>query len=193
MFFLLYCIVALALVEVNGQILRSNRVVNWGEWHPWATCPPGAFAYGFLLEWQAGVGAPVGSFVTPLPPPGDETGLNAIYLLCSKPGVPRERTLISSGRGRYGDTMGELIECERGSFVYAFELFEHPHEGHKDDVAVQNLKVRCQRLDGTEAGNLVGDARMRHGFWYKSNPNACNNRGAVCGMRTQIEMPQGMY
>jgi len=87
-----------ATVPENVTILMSERVTNWGRWFEWSYCPANTFASGFQLESE------------PMQGGGDDSALNQVYLLCTKPNRTMASARVHSGGGDFGH-LGKEFCC----------------------------------------------------------------------------------
>uniref|UniRef100_A0A8B9QCN8 Vitelline membrane outer layer protein 1 homolog n=1 Tax=Apteryx owenii TaxID=8824 RepID=A0A8B9QCN8_APTOW len=106
---------------------------------------------------------------------GDDTGLNAIRLLCGGTGT------VTSSQGAWGK-WGRTQFCPRGHLV-AFRLRTEERQGRGDDTAANALDFRCSQ------GHLLQGAGTPWGSWGAWSPPCAP--GGICGLQTRVEPPQG--
>lgn len=120
--------------------------------------------------------------------PLDDTGLNGVQLLCGRLGessrIIQSRRRITSLVGKWG-SWGSSYECHRG-YAVGFQLRSETFQDDTDNTAANNLRIYCS---GTK-GYLEG-AGLPWGNWSKLQ--LCPWKYALCGLRTQVQEPQGHY
>ncbi|XP_021950187.1 vitelline membrane outer layer protein 1 isoform X2 [Folsomia candida] len=121
----------------------------------------------------------------PFQGPLDDTGLNGVQLLCGKVGESSrsiQSRRIQSLVGKWG-SWGSSYECPRG-YAVGFQIRSEAFEERNDNTAANNLRIYCS---GTK-GYLEG-AGLQWGNW--SNIQLCPWKSVICGLRTQVQSPQG--
>ncbi len=158
------------------QWIESTRVTNWGDWGGADFCPEGSYATGFNLKiesYQKG---------------GDDTALNAVKLICTNLKDGNFQKEIMSSQGVWGDFRGRK-DCPNG-LGNGFELRSEPSQGgRRDDTGAVDFNLICANTDGTSA-NVRGGEMLTFGEWKTIN-RMCPSESAICGIRTQVERPQG--
>uniref|UniRef100_A0A914X8R9 Uncharacterized protein n=1 Tax=Plectus sambesii TaxID=2011161 RepID=A0A914X8R9_9BILA len=158
--------------DLRGDI-RSPRVTDWGEWSDWDMCPPESFVVGMKLKMES------------VQHNGDDTALNGIRLTCMKD--QKLQGQISGNVAQWGNWLEEKrcsFSGTSASYITGFSLRSEEAQGEdEDDTAANNLEVYCD--DGE---TLTGEGRDS-GDWSASQQ--CPSGTAVCGLRTQVEDPQG--
>ncbi|NWI01954.1 VMO1 protein, partial [Tichodroma muraria] len=101
---------------------------------------------------------------------GDDTALNGVRLLCT------DGTVIES-------SVGELL-CSSNKLV-SFSLRVERWQYLLDNTAVNNVSFTCSNGTQLEGWGLSGG---HFGPWSSS----CTS-GAVCGLQTKVEKPQGKW
>ncbi|XP_040198027.1 vitelline membrane outer layer protein 1-like [Rana temporaria] len=168
---LLSWIVALTLLHAtltHGQEISVNNGGGWGDWGWMDTCPSGTVATGFELK----VEKPQGN--------GDDTALNAIKLLCTRPGDRYVQAQIMSKQGGWGNWNGYQW-CPSG-YLISFALQVEGSQGDGDDTAANNIMFQC-----SDNNILTGYG----GGWgtFGSWSGKCHS--GICGIRTKVERDQG--
>ncbi|XP_077326865.1 vitelline membrane outer layer protein 1-like [Lithobates pipiens] len=169
---LLSWIVTLTLLHttlIHGiQEINVNNGGGWGSWEWMDVCPSNTVATGFDLK------------VEPFQGGGDDTALNSIKLLCTKPGDRTVQLEITSKEAGWGSWTG-IRWCPSG-FLIRFALQVEWPQGKGDDTAVNNIMFQC-----SDNNILTGNG----GVWgtFGDWSNMCQN--GICGIRTRVEPPQG--
>ncbi|XP_073480295.1 vitelline membrane outer layer protein 1 homolog [Aquarana catesbeiana] len=168
---LLNWIVTLTLLYTtltHEQDIHVNNGGIWGYQGQMDMCPPGTKATGFDL------------LVEPPQGDGDDTALNAIKLLCTKPGDRTIRAEITSKTGAWGIWTG-VKWCSYGA-LFRFSLQVEASIGSDDDTAANNIKFECPYPKILE-GN--GGRWGTYGGWS----DMCQK--GICGIQTRVEDSQG--
>ncbi|XP_037025590.1 uncharacterized protein LOC119066963 [Bradysia coprophila] len=157
------------------QWIESDRITNWGDWGGADYCPEGSYVTGFDLKIEGSQGG------------GDDTALNSIKLVCTSLKGVYQKDIVSS-EGVWGDYRGRKY-CPNG-LGNGFELrSESSQGGRRDDTAAVDFNLICANNDGTSA-NIRGGEILTFGEWRTTN-RMCPPETAICGIRTQVEPPQG--
>ncbi|XP_077326863.1 vitelline membrane outer layer protein 1 homolog [Lithobates pipiens] len=171
---LLSWIVTLTLLHttlIHGKDIYVNNGGPWGVWEWLDMCPYNTVASGFDLK------------VEPPRRDGDDTALNAIKLLCTKPGERESRTIqaqITSKEGGWGRWTG-IQWCPSG-FLISFALQVEWPQGNGDDTAANNIMFQC-----SDNNILTGNG----GGWGTFGDWSERCESGICGIRTRDELPQG--
>jgi hypothetical protein len=149
----------------------------WGDWGEGASCPAGAFVWGFRLKSESYQGS------------GDDTALNAIELIC-KNRDSGDITRIRSAEGQWG-TWGKDHMCTNWppqGFWIQVEKYQGLNKDRtsKDDTAANNIRFTC---DGGDGSDLAGDPPTAWGDWTRLS--ICPPGMKINGFRTKVERPQG--
>ncbi|ODM97349.1 Vitelline membrane outer layer protein 1 [Orchesella cincta] len=158
------------------EFLSSPRVTDWGDWGDFEYCPEDTFVVGMRLKTEADTG-----------PQCDNTALNGIRFMCGIVGESQKMLYsperqIQSFEGNWG-RWGAIYECPR-SYAVGFQLRSESGRGGNDDTAANNLRIFCSNSIEFLEGN-----GLSRGDWTETQ--RCPFGWAICGMRTQIETPQG--
>lgn len=157
------------------QWIESTRVTNWGYWGGDDFCPDGSYVTGFNLKIEDNQRN------------GDDTALNAIRLICTNLVGIFQKEIVSE-EGPWGYYRGRRY-CPNG-LANGFELRSESFQGgRRDDTAAVDFNLICANNDGTSA-NIKGGGILTWGEWETTN-RICPPGTAICGIRTQVEPPQG--
>lgn len=154
--------------------ITSTRVTDWGNWGAIEFCPDRSFASGFDLKIE--------DYRTSR----DDTALNAITLFCTNLNGTQQKDITSSA-GPWGYYHGRK-HCPDGLGI-GFELRSEPKQGRLDDKAAIDFTLICANNDGART-HVKGYEVMNFGYWATMN-RMCPRGSAICGIRTQVESPQG--
>ncbi|CAF0709224.1 unnamed protein product [Brachionus calyciflorus] len=200
-----------------STIISSERVTNWGVWHPAAFCPGNSFVVGYEIKFER------------LQYAGDDTHLNAIRLVCDDVAS----TKIQSGEGPYGSWFSQQAEPQQFYFQskritnntnsarlsisiakylpkvlkalsklaqgYLFFTKEQLGYGCDDMGKFVGFSFKAEpRVTGDDtAGNMISMyCESGDWVWYdlqyfgkdlKETVKNCPEGEAICGIRTQIE------
>ncbi|XP_073479127.1 vitelline membrane outer layer protein 1-like [Aquarana catesbeiana] len=151
----------------HGKDINVKNGGYWGDWGEMYMCPPGTVATGFDLK------------VEPPQRAGDDTALNAIKLLCTKPEESDIYAEITSTTGRWGSWTG-IQWCPSGALI-SFALKVESYQDN-DNTAANNIKFQC-----SDNNILTGNG----GRWgtFCDWSDICQS--GICGIRTRVEPPQG--
>lgn len=147
----------------------------WGGWGSWDMCTGDRLVCGIQSRIEGSQGG------------GDDTGLNAVRLICcnSLPiGRLNEQDIFSKQSG-WGDWR-EVQYCPTGSYVVGINLKLEGGQGGGDDTAANAVNLRCNDPGNTilYSGHNVGWGNWR-GFGF------CPAGQIACGMQTRVEDGQG--
>lgn len=145
--------------------IRSNPLVNWGNWGPAESCAPGHFAVGFRSKIEPSIGR------------GDDTAMNGIELICN------DQKRISSTVGPWGNWAESFSICPNGKFLIGFEMRMERSQGRGDDTATNAVRMICEDF------NIIKSRESSWGEW--SMINLCPAKFFICGLKTQVEPSQG--
>ncbi|XP_073479121.1 vitelline membrane outer layer protein 1-like [Aquarana catesbeiana] len=168
---LLSWIVTLILLHTtltHGKDINVNNGGKWGVWGKLEMCPYNTVASGFELK------------VEPPQGDGDDTALNVIKLLCTKPGDRTIQAEITSAEGRWGRWTG-IQWCPSG-FLVRFALQVERPQGDGDDTAANNIMFQC-----SDNNILTGYG----GKWGTFGNWSDMCQSGICGIRTLVEPDQG--
>ncbi|KAM9451686.1 vitelline membrane outer layer protein 1-like [Clarias gariepinus] len=112
---------------------------------------------------------------------GDDTALNGIALLCSRPELGTLSYItVQSDVGSWG-TWTQNIWC-RGGVLKSFQLLVEGWQGVGDDTAANNIRFRCSSEE------IITGNGMSWGEWGRWSAS-CDGT-AICGIQTRVEPPQ---
>ena len=103
---------------------RTLGATSWGSWKKWEYCPNNGRVVAFKLR------------VDPYKTKGDNTGLNAIKLLCEQ-----DEQTVKSNAGWYGDWT-QWKYCPEGEWMVGGQLKSFTSFG-TEDIAAVNFKMMC--------------------------------------------------
>ena len=138
-----------------------------GVWSPFESCDAGSFVIGFRQK------------VDPYQGSGDDTALNAIELICND----KETKRIRGATGMWGSWSDEQF-CKGKQRAIGFQLKQESPQGDGDDTAANALRLVCQDNSVVKVNN---DGPF--GEWSKIIK--CSADQVICGLRVQIQPPQG--
>ena len=162
-------------------------MTKWGVWYSAQFCPKNSYATGYALKYEKSNKG------------FDKTALNAINLLCTsnKDTNSTILTQIASNwntrkkREEYetcGEWDSEFKKCASGKRLKQFALrVERPQGTGGDDTAANSLRMSCDNMKSDE---YLEETNMdAHGQW--SEFKRCPSDMFICGMKVQVELPQG--
>ncbi|XP_040202845.1 vitelline membrane outer layer protein 1-like [Rana temporaria] len=152
----------------HNQEISVNNGGPWGVWGDLENCPPGTVATGFALKNEG----PQGN--------GDDTGLNAIKLFCTKPCeriIQGEKMSLAGSWGSWTD----IQWCPSGVLI-RFALQVEGSQGNGDDTAANNIKFQC-----CDNSILTGNG----GRWGTFGDWSDKCQSGICGIKTSVEPSQG--
>jgi len=157
--------------------LRPSAGSSWGSWGDSEFCPENSWAAGFQLMNEPSCGDAC-----------DDTSLNGVKLFCvskTSPGVVE----VTSKKGGFGGWMGVHMCDGVDSFITGIQ-FKSERETkvaskHLDETAGNNINMACSH------GPIMPGDGNDFGDW--SNFEICPENTAVCGLRTMVEEPQGIF
>ncbi|XP_077326862.1 vitelline membrane outer layer protein 1-like [Lithobates pipiens] len=153
---------------IHGKEISVDNGGPWGVWGDLENCPPGTVATGFALKIEGPQGK------------GDDTALNAIKLLCTKPCERIIQREIISLAGRWGSWI-DIQWCPSG-VLSSFALQVEQPIGKGDDTAANNIKFQCSN-DNILTGN--------GGRWGTFSNWSDRCQSGICGIKTKVEPEQG--
>ncbi|XP_060622944.1 vitelline membrane outer layer protein 1-like [Anolis sagrei] len=166
------CFVMLTYCFWYGDARKYNKILivkngaPWGDWAKPKFCKEG-YAKGFALKVEDYQGSLAWN---------DDTGLNGIRLYCD------DGQAVMSKSGDWG-AWKKAIYCPKGHLM-SFSLQVEPYQGTVvDDSAANNVRFGC-----SEGAVLTGDS---HNWGYFGAWSESCSSGAICGVQTRIEPPQG--
>ncbi|XP_060604351.1 vitelline membrane outer layer protein 1-like [Ruditapes philippinarum] len=188
---LVYIVIAyLHVTSVEGnQTLTVMNTHDWGTWGVAEYCFNNTYAVGYDIKIEKHQGI----FF-------DDTALNGIKLICEPNDVNNNmQNTVNSTVGPWGRWFGEA-HCERQGnrkrFLTSFNLQVEPRQQILDDSSVNYVKFKCRDLHGTLPSYELAKARLPgYGIWgeYGSWSDECSFGTAICGIRTRVSEPQGMF
>ena len=125
-------------------------------------CPNGVFADGFILKAEQ-------------PIDGDDTGANAVCILC-------KGEYICSKEGTWGTWSG-IYKCPKGSYLYGWRQNVEGPGG--DDTALDNVEYKCKSVDTGEVTKTMRGNGHEWGSW--SRFQGCPANQFICGINTRVE------
>jgi Vitelline membrane outer layer protein I (VOMI) len=146
----------------------------WGTWTNMEYCPAGQFAVGYRMRVEAFRGSCSGNAC-------DDTGLNAVELLCMSPSHGAQSTLRAHD-GLWGD-WNPTQSCGFGPMVGASLRIE-PGQGSGDDTAADDMQGVC-----LDSSTVVAPGGAAFGAW--GGKVSCPSGSAVCGIQVKFEGSQG--
>ncbi|NWH75650.1 VMO1 protein, partial [Piaya cayana] len=152
----------------------------WGSWGQEQFCPS-SYTKGFQLKIKVMI-IPIFILSSKVEPYqglwvfADDTALNGIRLLCT------DGTVIESSVGQWGNWTKAQV-CPSNKLV-SFSLRVEKRQYLLDDTAANNVKFTCS--DGSILEGL-GLSWGHFGPWSRR----CNS-GAICGLQTKVDGPQGI-
>lgn len=145
--------------------IKSPPMVNWGNWGVSESCGSGHFAVGFRSKVEPELGK------------GDDTAMNGIELICSN------QKKITSSVGPWGNWAQSFSLCPNGNFLIGFEIKMERTVHKEDDTATNAVRMICEDF------NILISSESPWGEW--SMMNLCPAGFFICGLKTQVEPPQG--
>ncbi|KAF4098976.1 vitelline membrane outer layer protein 1-like [Onychostoma macrolepis] len=155
------------------SVLTVTNGKWFGSWGEVEMCPRGTYAAGFSLKVDK-------------PSSGDNKGLTGIRLHCISPlrallDLHDDYSSVRSEVGSWGEWT-EIKWCPC-CFLTAFKLRVESYQGFGDDTAANNIRFKCSQETELEG---KGTSWGEWGGWSQK----CE-RGGICGIKTQVEGPQG--
>ncbi|XP_060608246.1 uncharacterized protein LOC132760315 [Ruditapes philippinarum] len=167
---------------VMWNVKKTLRVLGGfqGQWGHIEFCPDRQYAIGYNLK------------IEPYQGSADDTGLNAIRLICAdRFGKPTGKT-ITSWESKWGSYRTDKLCPKAGqtaTFLTRFRLQMHDYF----HIGASFATFKCQDiLKTTNEIPLVifpGYGEPWGTYWEESE--SCPSGSAICGMRTKVEEPQG--
>ncbi|XP_053399522.1 uncharacterized protein LOC123557204 isoform X2 [Mercenaria mercenaria] len=173
---------------------QNNEIVLWevkqtlhikgggiqGTWGVAEFCPQGSFAIGYNLKIEPDQGK------------GDDTGLNAIKLICADQYGFIRGNEITSTQAIWGSYRKENKLCPKsGKTVYFLTRYSlQMHDW--DHIAASFVTFKCQDLNKTKE-ELQLEIFPGHGEpWgrYWGTSDSCPIGTAICGLKTKVEKQQ---
>ena len=159
----------------SGYARPVNYNGGWGSWGGWDMCTGDRLICGIQSRIEGSQGG------------GDDTGLNAVRLICcnSLPIGRLNEQDIYSKQGGWGDWR-ETQYCPTGSYVTGINMKIEGSQGGGDDTGANAINIRCNDPANTviQSGYNVGWGNWR-GF------GSCPAGEMACGMQTKVEDGQG--
>ncbi|XP_077116864.1 vitelline membrane outer layer protein 1 homolog [Ranitomeya variabilis] len=141
-----------------------------GDWGPMEVCDEGTTARGFQLKVERGQGRLV-----------DDTALNGISLLCTKPSSRKVVKIIHSTVGGFG-SWGPVYWCN-SEYFSNFSL-RVESKASRDSTAANNIKFTCS--DGSiKEGNGKN--------WGSYGPWSSDCEQGINGIQTRVQPNQGFW
>ncbi|NWI88573.1 VMO1 protein, partial [Pitta sordida] len=160
-----YCCLQGTEARKYESMLMMPNGEPWGSWRHTQFCPSG-YAKGFELKVQPYQGFWLFA---------DDTALNGIRLLCT------DGTVIESSVSWWRNWTKAQV-CSSNQLV-AFSLRVERWQYFRDNMAVNNVRFAC--LNGT----MLEGWRLSGGCFGPWSSNCTS--GAICGLQTKVEVPQG--
>lgn len=157
--------------------LNNYHGYYWGSHNrQTAACPPGEFAAGFRTKIEASQGG------------NDDTALNKIQIVCTKPGIPistvvenrREIPSVLVRTPEIGMNWGRYslwTFCPRNSLIVGYRTKSEVHQGDgwlglnvsmgggQDDTGANDFQARCRSLDGRNEYDIQTNITGQWGQW----------------------------
>ena len=128
-------------------------------------CPNGVFADGLSIKAEQPTG-------------GDNTGANAVCILCK--GESK-----CSKEGSWG-TWSEIYKCPEGSYLYGWrQNVESPRGTSVDDTSLDNVEYKCKSVHTGEVTKTMKGNGHEWGDW--SRFQGCPPNQFICGIDTRVE------
>ncbi|XP_071537829.1 vitelline membrane outer layer protein 1-like [Panulirus ornatus] len=151
--------------------LKLNNGLAWGSWGPAEFCEDGSYVYAFEIKYEAYSSV-------------DDTGVNGVKLYCRNE-HEHDTGYVTSTIGQYGYWQGMRI-CSNGFITGMRGNVLEPQGLFGDDVAVENLEMRCNHSPEIHTG-FSGIPTFPLGKW--SAWSECPTDSRVCGLTLRYEDP----
>ncbi|MDX2019358.1 MAG: RICIN domain-containing protein [Deltaproteobacteria bacterium] len=154
--------------DYRGVVTIGDGI--WGDWLGMRYCPEGSYASGYRMRVEGDQGG------------GDDTGLNAVELLCTEPGDLASEA-VRSNAGDFG-SWRDARSCTINNYIRGGRIRIEGNQGSGDDTAANSVEAQCTDNQAIEAPGATP-----WGGW--SGVTNCPAGQVVCGLEARVEGNQG--